>query len=230
MSDADRRERLFAQLKMMPSPTRATYRLRNLVVILGAVLAMFILFEVLGGVRAGGERIPYLVVERPNGLIMTTASGASLLAFLAVWALFGRGGSMLGRSGGWLVAGSMVVIASLFTWKLLVSASYAEMTSPWPSRPGLRCLGASAALGIWPLLALSYARRRSDAVHPSMTGASIGVSAGAVTWVLVDLWCPVAYVPHLLLGHVLPVLLFAAAGSLVGRRWVSLRRYRSSRA
>ena len=43
-----------------------------------------------------------------------------------------------------------------------------------------------------------------------------------MTWMLVDLWCPVAYVGHLLLGHVLPIAVFAtigaAAGSLLSAR------------
>jgi hypothetical protein len=38
-----------------------------------------------------------------------------------------------------------------------------------------------------------------------------------VVWVLVDLWCPVAYLPHLLLGHVLPLALAVGAGAMLGR-------------
>jgi hypothetical protein len=45
-----------------------------------------------------------------------------------------------------------------------------------------------------------------------LLGAAIGAAAGAWSWTLTDLWCPVAYVPHLLLGHVLPVALLAIAG------------------
>jgi hypothetical protein len=40
----------------------------------------------------------------------------------------------------------------------------------------------------------------------------------------VDLWCPVAYVPHLLLGHVLPLFVIAGAGALLGQAVLSLRR------
>jgi hypothetical protein len=46
---------------------------------------------------------------------------------------------------------------------------------------------------------------------------------GAVVWVLVDLWCPVAYVPHLLLGHVLPLVLTALVGTLLGGRYLAVR-------
>ena len=40
------------------------------------------------------------------------------------------------------------------------------------------------------------------------------VAAGA----LVDLWCPVAYLPHVLLGHILPLAIAAAFGAWAGRR------------
>ena len=45
----------------------------------------------------------------------------------------------------------------------------------------------------------------------------MGFAAGACAWVAVDLWCPVAYVPHVLLGHVLPLFVLAGAGALLGQ-------------
>jgi hypothetical protein len=33
----------------------------------------------------------------------------------------------------------------------------------------------------------------------------------------VELWCPIAYVPHLLLGHLLPVFFLALTDALLGR-------------
>jgi hypothetical protein len=54
-------------------------------------------------------------------------------------------------------------------------------------------------------------------VHPALNGTGIGFAAGACAWVAVDLWCPIAYVPHLLLGHLLPVFLLALTGALLGR-------------
>ena len=51
----------------------------------------------------------------------------------------------------------------------------------------------------------------------------MGLAAGAWGWVVVDLWCPVAYIPHLLLGHVLPLIVLAGVGALLGRAFLSLR-------
>ncbi len=62
-------------------------------------------------------------------------------------------------------------------------------------------------------------RRFSDPTHPVLSGAALGAAAGAFSAFLVDLWCPVAYLPHLLLGHVLPLLTLTAVGAVLGR-WV----------
>jgi hypothetical protein len=51
----------------------------------------------------------------------------------------------------------------------------------------------------------------------------MGVAAGACAWIAVDVWCPVADIPHLLLGHVLPLFILAVAGALLGRTLLSLR-------
>jgi hypothetical protein len=52
----------------------------------------------------------------------------------------------------------------------------------------------------------------------------MGVAAAACAWVFVDLWCPVAYVPHLMLGHVLPMAILGSVGALLGRFLLQVRR------
>ena len=56
-----------------------------------------------------------------------------------------------------------------------------------------------------------------------MTAPLSAGCTGACAWVAADLWCPVAYVPHLLLGHILPLFVLAGAGALLGRTLLSLR-------
>ena len=90
------------------------------------------------------------------------------------------------------------------------------MTVPWPGRPGFRCLGLSLAMAAPLLVAFVVIRRRSDPVHPGIAGAALGITAGVAAGTLVDLWCPIAYLPHVLLGHILP-LVARGAVRCVGR-------------
>ena len=68
--------------------------------------------------------------------------------------------------------------------------------------------------------------RRSDPITPRATGAAFGAGAGLGSALLVDLWCPVGYVPHLLLGHVLPIAILSVAGGLIGGRVLGIVRRR----
>ncbi len=102
--------------------------------------------------------------------------------------------------------------------------AFGETMVRWPERPGLRCLALSTLVGLGPLAAF-LAMRRHDFVHAGLNGAAMGVAAGACAWVAVDLWCPVAYVPHLLLGHVLPLVLLGGIGALIGRSRATLLRH-----
>jgi len=219
-----RKAELLALIASSPSPARAQHRARTLVAAAGALGIAIGLFLALGGVRLGGELTGDLALARPVPLILATSIGAAVLAVAALWGLVHRGGSMLGRPRGWLLVFSLLVVSSLLAWKLLASSVFPDMTLAWPTRPGLRCIGVSLLLGIWPLAALSLARARGDAVHPRSTGAALGVAAGACTWLLVDLWCPVAHPTHLLLGHVLPIAVLALAGAWIGSRWIALAR------
>jgi hypothetical protein len=48
--------------------------------------------------------------------------------------------------------------------------------------------------------------------------------AGAWAAVMVELWCPLAAHGHVVVGHVLPLLALALAGSAIGVRMFRLRR------
>jgi hypothetical protein len=65
---------------------------------------------------------------------------------------------------------------------------------------------------------LLFARRGTDPTHPGVAALSLGANVGLSVAVFVDLWCPVGYVPHLLLGHMLPIGLLGLAGLCMGKR------------
>jgi hypothetical protein len=76
----------------------------------------------------------------------------------------------------------------------------------------------SVATGGILLFALLLGWRRVDPMSPRATGAAFGAGAGLGSALLIDLWCPVSYLPHLLVGHVLPIAVLAAAGAALGGR------------
>jgi hypothetical protein len=173
-------------------------------------------------VRLGGEAAPHRYLERSVWLVVTTAGGALGVAAIALWFALCRGRSMLGRSRGWLLCGIALIPLGLFAWKVSCSLAFGDPMAEWPTRPGLKCLSFSLLVAAGPLLA-SLATRRNAPVYPTLNGAAIGVASGACAWVALDLWCPVASVPHLLLGHVLPLCILAGSGALLGQALLSLR-------
>lgn len=206
----DLKGRVLAAVQAAPAPTQRAMRQRAaLVFAICATIALAIFAEA-GGIRTSG---------RPGLLIVWTCVGWIVAASAAAALGVARGRSMLGRSTRALVLLILALPLALLAWKIGVSALFGpQMTVPWPGRPGFRCLGLSLAMAAPLLVAFVVMRRRSDPVHPGLAGAVLGITAGVAAGSLVDLWCPVAYLPHVLLGHILPLVLVALVGAWVGRR------------
>ncbi|MFO0744823.1 MAG: NrsF family protein [Myxococcota bacterium] len=213
-SGLDLRARILDAARATPAPSRRQVRLGTVVTLAIGVTAMVTVFVLIGGVRVDG---------RPLGLVFFTATGALVIAALAFWLAFGRGGSMLGRDARLLIWMTLAVPLLLFAWKLGASAS-CDLDEWWPSRPGLRCLLWTMLMGMSLMAAVLYARRPSVPDRPGVVGVAFGASVGACAWVLTDLWCPVAHPAHLLIGHVLPLVLLGTIGGLVGRKVLPPRR------
>jgi hypothetical protein len=178
------------------------------------VAVPLLLFVAVGGPRVG---------PRPLALAAATALGTFGLAALALFVAVGRGSSMLGRSRRLLLGTAAIVPLGFLLWKLGATWTVPHMMDAWPTRPGLRCFGLTALLGAWPAVALVWERWRSDPVHPLALGAALGVAAGVAAASLVDLWCPVGHVPHVVAGHLAPILLLGGIGALAGARALGVR-------
>jgi hypothetical protein len=211
---AELRARVLDEVSRDRAPSRAEFRARNTKLFASAIVVPLVLFLVCGGVRGSG---------RPDLLVAETFVGASVIAVTALMVVLKRGRSMLGRPAPLLFGLALVIPIVLVAWKLGVTARFPGMMERWPERIGYRCLLLSCLMVAWPLVAVILVRRGSDPVHPRLTGAAIGAAVGACVWVMVDLWCPVGYVPHVMLGHALPVVLSSALGTWLGR-FVALRR------
>lgn len=201
-------------LEASPSPDRRTSRWFRAGLAMACIVLAGMVFFAYGGLRGGGHR--------PVALILATTLGSALIAGLALWLSAGQR-SMFTRPMGVLLAALVGTPIALFTWKIGWSASVPGALDAWPGRIGVPCLQISMLSGIGPLLALIWLGRHDEPNYPGLLGAVFGVVAGACAWVVTDLWCPVGHVDHLLLGHVLPLALFALAGAALGARWLRMR-------
>lgn len=214
MTADELKARILEAARHRPSPSRPQVATRTAALLASAVALPAAVFLALGALESG---------PRPVALVATTAAGTLAIALATVWVAFGRGGQMVGRPRAWLVALCAAAPAAFLAWKLLWSLRFPGGTDPWATRPGFRCLGLTLLLAAWPLAVVLAVRRESDPTHPRSLGAALGVMAGTCAAVLVDLWCPVAHPPHLLLGHVLPIALLGLLGAWIGERVLAVR-------
>jgi hypothetical protein len=206
----DLKRRVLAAVESAPALTQRAVRQRGWVTFAVCAVIALAIFAEAGGIRTSG---------RPDLLVVWTCVGWIVAASAAAALGVARGRSMLGRSSSALVVLIVALPLALPAWKIGVSALFGpQMTVAWPGRPGFRCLGLSLAMAAPLLLAFVVIRRRSDPVHPGIAGAVLGITAGVAAGTLVDLWCPIAYLPHVLLGHILPLVVVASVGAWVGRR------------
>jgi hypothetical protein len=195
------------------APTRTQVERRDRGLLLAMVGLPVLTFIAFGAVRAE---------PRPSMLVLSTALGSLLLATLAAGLVFYRRRSMISPPKAWLLLVITLLPCALLLWKIGVTSGYEDMMVRWHARPGFRCLRLSCFLSAVPLLGALLLRRNSETHHPRLVGAGMGAAVGGFTWVLVDLWCPVGYVPHVLLGHVLPLLLATLAGFVAGKRLLGI--------
>ncbi|HMI88535.1 MAG TPA: NrsF family protein [Polyangiaceae bacterium] len=205
----DLKIRLLRAVEATPAPTRAAESKRAAWLLAGALFGSLLVYFTLGGVR---------LIGRPPSLIVGTVAGTATIAAVAMWIAIARGRAMAGRTSSWLTAVAIAAPLALIAWKIFWSAQYEHGLDRMEGRLGLRCLGVSLTLAVLPLAALLFSRRGTDAVHPARAGMGVGVAVGLVVATLVDTWCPVAYVPHFLLGHVVPLAVLGAAGLWFGRK------------
>jgi hypothetical protein len=205
------KSRILGAIAVLPSSNRRRHVARASLLLVGAVAVSLSFFFLAGGVRVGG---------RPLSLVIGTALGTGVATCVASYVALGRSNSMMGRPRVWLLAVAVASPLMLLLWKVAWSAQYDGGIDRWPERPGLRCLKLSLAIGIVPLVAVLFVRRGTDPTHPRSLGFAIGMALGLCSAELIDLWCPVAYLPHLLQGHILPAVVLGLVGSWLGGYWL----------
>ena len=212
----DFKSRVLASVREVPAPTRKETLQRQTWLIAAGLTGALALFFIKGGLR---------VTSRPPSLIALTSVGTAIFVGVGMWLLFTRGPSGLRRPRTVLIGAAVLSTVAFVSWRYGISALYGR-AGAWPDRVGLRCLVLSVGTGGLMLFAALMSWRRSDPITPRATGAAFGAGAGLGSALLVDLWCPVGYVPHLLLGHVLPIAILSLAGALIGGRVLGIVRRR----
>jgi hypothetical protein len=211
---ADLRARVLAEAARTPSPTRVEYKRRILLVAGIGAVATAVLFVGMGGMSPG---------TRPVEMIaFTVGFGLVAVAMLTRLSSSRSSRSMLGRPRGVLLAAVVASAPLLAIVAVLAAAMWPEPAAEHvEGGVHLACGAMSVLQGALPLVALMLPRRGSDPVHPAVTGAALGMTAGAWTVVMAYLRCPHAAAMHCVLAHVVPTLILTALGAVLG--WVFLR-------
>jgi hypothetical protein len=129
---------------------------------------------------------------------------------------------MVGRPPRVLAGGGAAGVVALFAIVVVAAAI-------WPSGERVpRLMDAGCAMltvleGALPLAALLWWRRGLDVVQPAITGAALGLAAGAWSAALAYLRCFHAAAEHGALAHAAPALVLMAVGAAVGAVVLRLR-------
>jgi hypothetical protein len=214
-SRPDLKERVLSAARQTPSGVRAEARSDTRTILLSAVALSLGIFLAFHGCRHSTGRPPWFLAT-------------SLAAWAAVATLSAKGAW---RWGGSFDAGStlQLVTIAVGTPALLLSVSLAlARLSPaavdvGAAVDGLPCLALIFGAAILPLAGLCVLRRSTDPLHPIAGGAALGAASGAAAGVMVDLWCPVTTVAHVLSAHVLPVVALSVVGAILGDHLLAMR-------
>lgn len=208
------RERILAKTQKLPSPTARDVAKKRLKLVVAAILPALLVLGVLGVGPKG----------RPLALALLVSIGWGAVA-VACTALVFSGRSALGPSRPRL--GAIALMAPAL--ELMLSAiGMALYPDTWSGVLGPKthatCMMLGAVMGSAPLVAMLVHLRGLDPVRPQVRGAALGATAGAWAGTGTMLLCPHHGWTHVLVGHLLPVVLFAIAGAVVGGRVLALKR------
>jgi hypothetical protein len=206
--------RVLDATRAVPSPTRRSARINAWLVFPASVLVAAALYFTWHGMEHG-QRQPVFYV--------TCVGSWAAIAALSMWGALARGRSSVGRSRAWLLAVAAGTPALLYALSFVVVLLWPELGARPDAPAGWRCFGLTLAAAIFPLVGLAFVRRQSDPVHPVASGAALGAACGASAGIMVEMWCPVATISHMTLGHIIPIVLCTLAGAVLGARVIAMR-------
>jgi hypothetical protein len=204
---------LLEAVKREPSPVRRVVQTRATHGLIVATLVSCFIFVAAGGLHA---------TVRPPVLVATTAALSTAVAGIATWLALYRGPSMLGAPRAWLVGVAVLLPLALgLAW--LAGSGSVPMSAPHGWDADATCFVVTVAMATTPLVVLIAVRREGDPVMPEAIGGIAGAAAGAWGALLIDLHCERNDLPHVVLGHLLPVVVLALVGAVAARSALAIR-------
>ncbi len=152
--------------------------------------------------------------QLPASQLAGITLGVTLLAAATLLVVLSPGTRGLGPSVTTLV-GLTVVTAPLYA-ALTVISPLGATASPRTTS----CFAAASLCALLALTGFTVALRRAVPVAPIARGALLGAAAGAWAGLTQHLHCPSGARLHILLGHAVPIVIFAIVGALVTPRWL----------
>jgi hypothetical protein len=204
--------RVLAAAAALPSATRPQGRRLGITLLLASIALALMVFEAAGGIDHSSGR--------PLAITLAISGGWGLVAAVLSGVVLWRRRSTLGRPPAVLLLAAFATPVILVAWMHRFQGTYEE---PFP-RVGWKCLGYTLAMAALPLGSFLALRRGIEPRGPWALGAAVGATCGAWAGILVDLWCPLVNTPHVLVGHVLPIVLLIGAGTALGRVLLGVRR------
>jgi len=210
------RARVLAEIAKAPSPTRDVVARRSRTVVLVGAVVTALAFVAMGGVRPGA---------RPLEMLLLSVGVALASAVVLLYVVRPPSGSMLARPRAVVLVASAAAAPVLAVAAVVTALVWPGLASePVLTRIHVACGAMTVAQGLVPLAALFLTRRGSDPVHPVVSGAALGMAAGALAATMAYARCPHAAVAHCLAAHVAPALLLAALGAALGALVLRVRK------
>lgn len=212
---AELRARVLAAASAEPVPTRSVGVVRRAAIVAVGMIVSLVVLALIGGPQPDGRPVAYFA---------TIAALWTGVVLVASWAGLGRGRSMLGRSTSVRVIVAALTPPALIVASLLAGLCWpATMSNPSTVHDHVFCIELGSLMAIGPLVAFAFVRRDSDPVAPRLTGAAVGAVAGAWGGLFIELRCGHCSLEHVVLGHVVPVVVFALVGALIAGSVISVR-------
>jgi hypothetical protein len=197
------KERVLAAAAATPSLTRREGKRLAWQLVALSVIVGISLLELAGGIAHSRDR--------PLAVTVRLSDGWALASSLLTWLVLRRR-LTLASFPRLLVAATLATPVALFAWMGHFAGTAVEPpgAADWP------CFVFTLAAAATPLGCFLRLHRGVELERPDALGAAAGAASGAWAGVLALLWCPLTSPWHALIGHVSPIAVTTAVGSVLG--------------